>query len=242
MNVAMLIRDAATAPDWAGLRISLAAFGLPSATVAVGEGTVSITLPGDRFVEIVYVPAPIPGDEVQGWARRLVFWGGGDGSHASHLIAAARLPGTPLEQAQTLTRVLAAAADVDSAVFGLYWGAGPSLVQTETLLETLRDDPNDLPIPAWIGVVGAPTPDDEPAVLTLGIGAFGAPELLVRLPEGNEEDATDFALSIAAYVIRTGAKLRAGETVGLSDTQRLTLTEVPHPFGDERPVLYIAYP
>jgi hypothetical protein len=215
--------------------------GQPGLSFSVTEagGPVSYAM-GDRSVQAVWIPVPIPGDEVLHAVPSSWMWQIADDSlrqHRAHAIVAAAGPGDPLARAWDVTRLSAAMLSAVGGV-GLYWGASRQ-VHAPDVVETFvtKEKP---PVPLWVGITISGKSAAGPfSAATHGLEAFGQKELEVLGTRMAVGELRMTLLNLASYVLQRGSMLKDGETCGPSATVRWTVRHRPSKLVPGREVIVI---
>lgn len=182
----------------------------------------------------------IPAEEVAGAAQHAAY-PGAEIEHVAHVIVTS--PTTPDDAPPTQTllqhaRIVAAVA-VAHGARAVYDGEAPATLPVDIYAEFVQDE---LPISLWSGLSVAKEEDGRASLLTLGLGRFGVPNLMVGTSADGLDEAFDFLWNIASYVVRRGEAIADGETLGRTAEEKLTVSHIPSPIDDEATVMRIDLP
>ncbi len=148
--------------------------------------------------------------------------------HTAHLVAAVLSGGRDrIGSALGLTALVAAASQVARAV-GIYWGPG-RLVHAPAAFfqESLRLGRENLPLNLWIDFRLLAGDDRTHSLFTSGLAAFGHRELEIWDSRRRPQFLRDCAYNVAHHLLEKGAALKPGETIGISDDQRIDISVEP---------------
>ncbi len=216
----------------------------PPSIVERREGAVVGDAGRERFV-ISLLPAPLDAADAERAAAAAWFWPGARGAlagHAAHLaIAVTR--GEPMTRGTLLARLAAAVslAAGDNARAVLWTSAG-AVHEPGAFVEVVRRiEPEHLPVELWVAFALA---DDAEHVIveTRGLAAFGLSELEVVAGPGQGQEAYGFAFNVAHYLLQSGASVSEGETIGMSQRQRIPARYRPSRSDPGRTVLRLQLP
>lgn len=220
-----------TLESWTTLLITM---GVPlKSTPQSGEkeGVFTAELENGTVLGLIHVPKPIPGDDLDYFrSPSLQFPPGAEGidPHDGHVLLTALGSSDALDRRFDLTLVTVAVADAIGAM-AIYWPDVPQLTTVEFAKMALNGE--EVPAPLWTAVDLA-RDGDRMAALTRGLTTFGHPDLWLTSAEMEPFDLHMYAFSIISYVI-SGAKLEPGQTIGVSEDERLPITAATSPRGDE---------
>ena len=205
------------------------------------KGALSV---GGAEVLMAALSAPVPEREADDAARlslsSLMSGGWTLPEHHHHILVVAtnvdEKSGLPVRC--DFTRVVAAVARASGAV-GVYWGAGPATHEPRFFFETARD--NELPLVVWTGVSVA-RDQDRVSLLSLGMRQFGMDDLLLTAPVDQAASALEMFIDLLQYALERGAAVKAGETVGRSDDERMPVTWEASPLDPDARVWRVDWP
>lgn len=147
--------------------------------------------------------------------------------HRAHLVVATEpSEEEPLAALAEHTRALAAVASAAEAI-AIYDGLARATHPVE-FFASLAGEEN--PIALWTGVSVGRESQKVLSFVSLGMGRFGLPNLVVAAPPDKADDAFSFLFDLCQYVLENGA-FDPGDTVGHPDDEDLELpiTSVPSP-------------
>lgn len=185
---------------------------------------------GGHSAFISQMPAPVPRAEVEAAAAlslsRFDDDAGGLDHTAHFILAVTPARGTrPVEQLDTLV-VLAAALSSATQAVGVYLGGTGVAHPAGFLTQALDAGPPYVPL--WCGL-SLTRAGDTSSALTRGLRHAGLREVEVLGSARDAERLTRYAVNFASYVAGRGKDLPHGDTIGMSETERLHVKHVPSP-------------
>ncbi|MGV3756558.1 MAG: DUF4261 domain-containing protein [Verrucomicrobiota bacterium] len=191
------------------------------------------------------MPSPIPWDELEGPCETSPFWENAADElegHKAHLIVTATPgDGDPIAGARLLTKAVAAVLKMKGVV-GVYWGAGTLVHSPATFLEHAAQMSEEcLPLYLWIDFRVVPDEGDTLTLFTTGIEALGFMEIEVVKSQTEPAEAVDLAFNIAHYLLDNGPVLKDGDTIGMSETQNVSIQHVPSIFTERGKVYRLGF-
>jgi hypothetical protein len=184
---------------------------------------------------VAHMPGAIATGEVEA-AAELSLGRFGDGPplapHVTHLtvVLTATEPAS-LDAVTEFTLALAAVVEAAGAV-GVYWGSGHVAHEASFFVAMAE---TEMPLMLWSGV-GVAVDDADgtegktASVLSTGLRQFGLPELCVRAPLPQANEALACLFDFAGYVLRRGRPLPDGDTIGRTAEEKILVTYEPSPF------------
>jgi hypothetical protein len=196
-------------------------------------------------IAVALLPAPVPDGEADHATERSL--SGLDGTwtlpeHRAHLAVVCtgdskKKKRTAVEGLTLFTRVVAAVTRATGAV-GVYWGEASATHHPEFMVNIAQ---SELPLPIWVGVSIA---QGKRGVELLSVGLqrqLGLPDLLLEAKVADGE-ALEFFYDLLAYVVRRGAAIPAGETVGRDEKEKLAVKYVKSPVEPSAEVWAVKLP
>jgi hypothetical protein len=160
--------------------------------------------------------------------------------HRGHFVVSTRASGLPIvESLKRHTLVVAAVAEAHEAV-GIYEGNARATHATAFYLDVAATE--DVPLMLWTGISLVSEQPERLSILTLGMGQFGLPNLLVESPRGIADEALGFTFDVLSYILHRGAAIGAGETVGRTESEKLPVRYVPSPVDPGASVASVELP
>ncbi len=198
----------------------------------------------ERFV-ISLLPAALDSVDAERAAAAAWFWPGARDAlagHAAHLaIAVTR--GEPMTRATLLARIAAAVAlAAGENARAVLWTSAGALHEPGAFVEVVRRiEPEHLPVELWVAFALGEDPE-RVTVETRGLAAFGLSEVEVVAGPGQGQEAYGFAFNVAHYLLQSGASVSEGETIGMSQRQRIPARYEPSRSDPARTVLRLELP
>ena len=193
------------------------------------NGTSSMTCQLDTMTGALgMMPARIPGGELERatawlWPNAEVELTRAD----AHAIVWVSGPVGQVDAHCALTRLIAAVVN-STETLGVYLGGAGHVIRANVFDEMARHylDHDLLPALLWIDFqVGVD--DGRATLLTRGMTEFGLMELEVERSQKSPGELREFAMNIAEYLLREGAVIRHGDTVGENENQRVRVRHAP---------------
>lgn len=185
------------------------------------------------MIAITFVPAPVPADEVEHFARANYMWKSAvedTKDHKAQLLVA--ILGGETDQrkrGRMFAKVVSSCLNQKNAI-GVY--ADGAVYEKTFYREAAEMAKNDgLPVLnlVWFGIY---RDDKQAGIYTYGLRKFGKDEIEVYVtPENGDFTTVDFngirafLLDISTYVIDSDVILRDGETIGFTAEQKLPITK-----------------
>jgi hypothetical protein len=184
---------------------------------------------GTAFV--AYMPVPVPNEEADDAVRYSVSALGDRwklGPHKAHLVVTAREGTRSAETLSLFTSLVAAVAQVSSAV-GIYCGNAGATHDPKFFEDVAREKDTASRLVLWTGVSIAREKTGHLGILTLGMKQLDLPDLLLIVPSAKSDEALGMAFDLLGYVVRSGKAVPEGDTVGRNASERLPVHYVPSP-------------
>jgi hypothetical protein len=217
------------APDWLGRVQAALEAGrgdLPPVEVRRQEGTLAFYWGAEKLI-VSAVGEPIPWTDLEGPCNSAWYWPEAARAlrgHAAHLLVLA-VPAGPDRKpaAMKLTKVASALAECCPAA-GVFWGGSGTVHAPGPFRETAALAASDrLPIEIWVGFGLIDEPDGSHSLFTSGLEEFGLMELEIQRSPNNPQFLYQHLFDMVHYVLRNHAILHDGETIGISDEERILI-------------------
>lgn len=199
----------------------------------VRGGTVSIGL----------IPKPLPRGEIDHMCKWAWYWRSACEAmegHQAHLHV--MVLGTDLDKVgAALLQTHVAAALMDDNALASYWGT--SLQSREAFLkQSARASRDNLPVWLWVNFRLANDVAKGWTISTQGMEAFDLYEIESR--DANVDGRKLFTLvaGMAEYLIKNGAIIKDGETVGDSPAENIRVRHAPSYWNEGRTVYRVVFP
>ena len=200
----------------------------PPIDVQRKDNTISFQLDEDKVV-ISSMKAPIPWSDLKGPCSAAWYWPEAAGqlrSNKAHLLVVIA-PGSPDLKAVAvkLTKVTAALVESSPAA-GVLWGGSGTVHAPQPFIQTAAEISADrLPVEIWVGFGLIPEGNDTHSVFTSGLEDFGMQEIEIHSSPRDPQLLYERLFDVVHYVLRKDIVLHDGETIGISDTERITIQE-----------------
>lgn len=187
----------------------------------------SILFIEDYRIAIVNMDIPIPGNEIKSTAEYNYLWPNGTDEatkHKGHVILSLLNAGKDPIKENTLFSKVASSILNNSKSLGIYIGSRSLLIKKEMYLSSAKTMTSEnLPLLVWI-YFGMREENGKRSIYTYGLTDFQKMEMEIINSTHSFEDLLEMMLSMAHYVILSNVTLRDGETMGISETQRLRIS------------------
>lgn len=177
-------------------------------------------------VVIGLIPTPVPDGEAEYWAKANYMWQDAveiTASHKAHaIIAILGDDNNLIKKGNVYVKVVCAMMKQDNVIAFYNEGA----VFPPKMYLDFAGLPKDGHVPVlnlvWMGIYGN---GKMTGVYTYGMRRMGKEEMEVYVPADKADlnELREFMLTIASYVLETGATLNSGETIGFTEEQKLPI-------------------
>jgi len=171
---------------------------------------------------------PIPGDEIKTTAEYNYFWKNGveeATKHKGHIILSILNAGiNPVKENLLFSKVASSILNNSKAI-GVYIGGRTLLLKKDFYqynVDGMSED--NLPLYIWI-YFGMRNENGEQSIYTYGLSDFNKKEMEIINSTHPHNELSEMMFSLVHYVIASNVTLKNGETIGMSEEQKLTITE-----------------
>lgn len=178
-------------------------------------------------VVVGLMPAPVPDGEAEYWAKGNYMWQDAvevAASHKAHaIIAILGKEDDLIEKGKLFVKAVCAIMKQETAVAFYNEGAVFPPKMYLDFAGLMSDGHVPVLNLVWLGIF---SDGKQSGVYTYGMRRMGKEEMEVYI-EADKADFNklrEFMLTIASYVLETGATLRDGETIGFTEEQKLPIT------------------
>lgn len=198
----------------------------------IGEGEISnetsvFEINGYR-VAIANMPIPVPTEEVTSTAEYNYLWNNGVQEvsiHKAHIILSIINAGKNPIQENILFSKIASTILNNSKAIGIYIGGRTLVLKTEFYQSNVvMMSEDNLPLYIWV-YFGLRQENGKQSVYTYGLSDFGKMEMEIVNSNNSLEELSEMMFNLVHYVISYDVILKDGETIGLSATQKLKISE-----------------
>jgi hypothetical protein len=196
----------------------------------------------EAVVAIAHVAAPIPSEAVEQAARQSWMWpeaGESVAGHTSHLIVTVLADErSPVERLELLSRVIVAIIEA-CEVAAVHWGAAGMLIEPSEFRGVVEESCEDgmPPLMLWVNLLASASENEGATLVTLGMQSLGLVELEVLNSKLEPADLLEFVGGVVSYLAENGPVLQDGETIGLSEDQKVTVEHTTSAFNPGQPVI-----
>lgn len=212
-------------PDLAG-KVTDAGAGRPD-----GGDALLLTVAG-RLLTVFGVDAPIPAPDMARACRMSLSWPEAEAAvagHQAHLVIAPLGKGTrPLADAISVTVLALAAAGLAGPV-ALWWPSAGLLAPPDRLTAAAAALNQDrLPIELWVNLLPLSDPKAGRVLATEGLEeGFGLMEIEAPIGGPRPEQAAGRVIGLVEYLLTHGPVLKDGDTIGVSQTEKIGIRHLP---------------
>lgn len=192
------------------------------------DNTVSFLL-GDDKVLVSWIADAVPWVDLQGPCQAAWYWPEAGRELLPHLghVLVVVVPGTPDRKAAAvkLTKVAAALVSLSPAL-GIFWGSSGTVHAPKPFCETAAAiAPDRLPVEIWIGFGLIAEEGQTHSVYTSGLENFGMQELEIHHSQRDPQFLYERLFDVVHYLLRRDVVLHDGETIGITDTERINIQQ-----------------
>lgn len=189
------------------------------------EGSVSFLLEGET-VFVIYVDAPIPGDDIEGTAQYAYNWKNAleqTKIHEAHIILSVSSGSVDfIKRFKLFTNLICSLLRTTDAI-GVYIGEQSLLIpKKDYLLEAAKMLGKRLPLNLWI-YFGLRTTEKGQSGYTYGLRAFGKTEVEVLYSSKTLYEIRQFLFNIAHYVLEYDVFFSDGQTCGFTENEKIEI-------------------
>ena len=179
-------------------------------------------------IAIALIPVAIPGDEVQQTARYSYFWDNAEEdikTHQAHVIVTLMGAGKDVVAENRLFSEVVSSVMKHSNALGLYMGSRSLLVPKEfyQYFVTIMSEEN-LPLYIWIHF-GVREEKGKNSIYSFGLREFGKQEMEIIDSDHPTDHLIEMMYNMIHYVVAYDVTLKDGETIGMSASQKLKITQ-----------------
>ncbi len=190
------------------------------------DGMIYTDIDGYRVI-IGLMPSPVPDGEAEYWAKGNYMWADAEKVTASHkahaIIAILGKENDLVGKGKLFVKVVCAVMKQGSALAFYNEGAVFPAKMYLDFAGLLKDGHVPVLNLIWFGIYGD---GNRSGVYTYGMRRMGKEEMEVYVDakKADYNELREFMLTVASYVLETGATLGDGETIGFTAEQKLPIT------------------
>lgn len=183
---------------------------------------------GETLIAVSYMPLPIPNGEAEYYARANYMWHEAENivkGHKAHIIATVLGEGRDaLEKGKLFVKTVSACLDQEYACAVYSDGAVFEPEFYRLAAEVMED--NGLPVMDWVWF-GIYRNEKQSGIYTYGMKKFGKDEMEIYADGSNADlnEIRKFAVNIVIYVLENNVTLNHGDTIGLTEDQKLPIAK-----------------
>lgn len=200
---------------------------IPPVSVTDDAGDRMTLTIGDATATLSLEPAPIEAAELDAACRAAWYWPEAAErfrGHAAHVPVVLLAEDEDRVNAALLLTSLVAAVAASSDAVGVYWAASGLVQPPEAFVSYCQEgDEELLPLNLWIDFRLLEGDDGAYSLATTGLEDFGLSEIEVPPSRHTPELVLERAFKMAHYLLENGPILEDGETVELSDDEKLVV-------------------
>ena len=182
-----------------------------------------------ELVALAFMPAPVPSEELESLCQFSYMWDNAETEvmeHTHHAILSVMSgDASTVDKYSLLTKINASLLRTCDTAIGVYQGSATLLVPKAVYIDfadMLNEDM--LPIQLWI-YIGLIQENGKTSMYSYGLAEFGKLEMEIINSDIDVNYLFDFLSNILYYIIDQDVTLLDGETIGMSEEQKLTIRE-----------------
>lgn len=206
-----------------------------------------LELKGVGTAMIALMDFPVPEGEADKGVSYSLSSIGGEwelGAHGAHLMVS--LMGVedgvdPITALMAFTSLLAAVTATCDDSLGVYWGNAGATHEAEFLTSVAEEFDIAARITLWNGLSIAEEADGRVSLLSLGMSQLNLPDLLCVGESEELGNLLERFFSLLGYVATRGAPIPDGDTIGVSEQERIPVNYVPSPIDPDESVWRVEF-
>ena len=200
---------------------------------------------GEATVGIASIPRPIPWEELEGPIAAAWYWPQAEDTlvdqQAHLLVTLLDEQKEPIPKSMLLTKIVAALVNEVDAL-GIFWGPGRLVHEPSAFVEQCSQMTHEhLPLYLWIDFRIQREADGSLILFTTGLERLGQPEIEVRNYQGEPQRLLEAVYNVAHYALDRIKPLQDGDTIGVSDFERLVVHQEPSMLDPNKPVIRLEF-
>lgn len=207
-------------------------------SIQLRDGDVCSFNVDDEFFGLALMPAPYPAQDLEGPLATAWMWPPEPPienvkKHKSHLlITMIGGKGDPVHRRLILTAVTALAAK-QAGVMAVYWGDAtlihfpPAFIEIAEKVDSLKTPPLYL----WVDLRAFRNEDGTTGLFTTGLSELGHMEIEIPSIDMQPGELREWLLNIMFYLLENGPVLKHGQTIGMTDEQKVHIRHCESSFG-----------
>lgn len=190
------------------------------------DDIIYVEIDGYRVV-VGLIPSPVPDGEAEYWAKANYMWKDAvevTASHKAHvIIAVLGSDDDTVKKGNIYVKVVCAMMKQEKVIAFYNEGAVFPPKMYLDFAGMLKDGHVPVLNLVWIGIYGN---GKMTGVYTYGMRRMGKEEMevYVEADKADLNELREFMLTVASYVLETGATLKHGETIGFTEEQKLPIS------------------
>jgi uncharacterized tellurite resistance protein B-like protein len=199
-----------------------------------GHAGAMLDVSAGKFSTSMFVGAPNPLGDNESFVASAWWWPDVKARLAerkAHVSLFVSLDGDAKDSYLKLVAMTAGVVECHPSAIGVIWDAADAIWPAPAYLSAVNRAAGTLPVEMLVSVklnkdTHYPNKDGSPALLcmTYGLAAFGVMEVEVRAFPGTPAELGAMALSMASYLLNTGAVIKNGDTIGREGEPQFRVT------------------
>ena len=192
------------------------------------DQTATFSIDGE-LVALALMPAPIPSEEFESMYEYSYLWKDAETeikNHKTHAIVSLFSGDAPsVKRYSILTMVNASILRTSENAIGVYQGESTLLLPKKLYVDfadMLKEEM--LPIQLWV-YVGIINDGEKCSLYTYGMKEFDKLEMEIIDSNVSASELYDFFMSVLHYILQGDITLKDGETIGLTEEQKIKIVE-----------------
>ena len=181
-----------------------------------------------ELVALAFMPAPVPSEELESLCQFSYMWDKAETEvmeHTHHAILSVMSgDASTVDKYSLLTKINASLLRTCKNAIGVYQGSATLLVPKAVYIDFADMLNEDMPIQLWI-YIGLVQENGKTSMYSYGLEEFGKREMEIINSDMDVNYLFDFLSNILYYIIDQDVTLLDGETIGMSEEQKLTIRE-----------------
>ncbi|MCP9763301.1 DUF4261 domain-containing protein [Lacihabitans soyangensis] len=188
----------------------------------------SVLIIDNYQIAIGNMPIPIPGNEIEETASFNYYWENGkteSSEHKGHIIVSITNCGkNPIKENLLFNKIISSILN-NSKSLGVYIGGRTLLLSKDFYQGNVEDiSEENLPINNLI-YFGIRSEHNKNSIYTYGLKDFRKQEMEIIESKHSLEDLLGMMYNLTSYVLENDVILKDGETIGMSETQKLKIKQ-----------------
>lgn len=249
IQICMILCQDSPQPDLPALIADFSArFGnAPQPSDLQHTGSVASFKLGQVDIYIAPIEASFPWSDLSGPCESSILWKDATNQlrdHKSHIIVTVSGADAGPEALSTyLTQTAVSTMHVTPHALGVFWSNAAMIIPKDIFTEFAEKVlPEGPPLDIWVDFRVGWNEDKTSSGFTTGMHALGHKEFEVTSSPEKPSELRERLESLAYYVLENGSVLNDGDTLGVDENEKLSITHEHSQFGQSGEVIVLHYP